>query len=593
MRRLPALLASSALIIICLLLIAMQSGSPLLYSPRSDAFADDHVNTAALPRVTGDRSAQVLPLIEDLLNSPGSLVLTIKANDYEGVARELEEYRQVSRNLDRLVINLDMTESELAEFRKANQENLHILTELSNGTQRWEELKTLEIRYSESGDSQMLTSITYEGESLQRKIEDLYREYLDQEDVMIRTGEKFNADTSAYLQSEHDFREIVSQVETGQEERVSAAGNGTATGGMESRLTIDIIDREVSYSEFVQVQGEILTSPEIRPEEVDLFIDSQKAGSMHTGNNGTLSFEHVVEHERAGTHTVFAVYSGSLFSDIRTFLVKTDPTMLVMEPPSPERGKVVMKGTLRTDKTPVKNAPVVILSDGKIVSTVSTSQEGSFRVAVKIPPGDHTVKALFEADSYPLYPSESEEFKISIPEPTTAAGEDLGILANPVHIGILAASICASCIGAFFYLRHRRPGSIPPAPVFHLPEIRPSDEEISEENPPSGAPIEEPDRISSDAIGPGRIEPGRDLTRLFSTLRLAASRKLAFLHPGSLTPRELCAKCCDLAIGNAICRFTRGYEQAVYGGRGVTEENREMLLDSYNAAMENLEGVDH
>jgi len=296
MRRLPALLASSALIITCLVLIAMQSGSPLLYSPRSDAFADDHVNTAALPRVTGDRSAQVLPLIEDLLNSPGSLVLTIKANDYEGVARELEEYRQVSRNLDRLVINLDMTESELAEFRKANQENLHILTELSNGTHRWEELKTLEIRYRESGDSQMLTSITYEGESLQRKIEDLYRDYLDQEDVMIRTGEKFNADTSTYLQSERDFREVVSQVETGQEERVSAAGNGTATGGMESRLTIDIIDREVSYSEFVQVQGEIFTSHEIRPEEVDLFIDSQKAGSMHMGNNLTLSFKHVVEH---------------------------------------------------------------------------------------------------------------------------------------------------------------------------------------------------------------------------------------------------------------------------------------------------------
>ncbi|MFA5001884.1 MAG: hypothetical protein WC502_02785 [Methanolinea sp.] len=593
MRRLPALLASSALIITCLVLIAMQSGSPLLYSPRSDAFADDHVNTAALPRVTGDRSAQVLPLIEDLLNSPGSLVLTIKANDYEGVARELEEYRQVSRNLDRLVINLDMTESELAEFRKANQENLHILTELSNGTHRWEELKTLEIRYRESGDSQMLTSITYEGESLQRKIEDLYRDYLDQEDVMIRTGEKFNADTSTYLQSERDFREVVSQVETGQEERVSAAGNGTATGGMESRLTIDIIDREVSYSEFVQVQGEIFTSHEIRPEEVDLFIDSQKAGSMHMGNNLTLSFKHVVEHERAGTHTVFAVYSGSLFSEIRTFLVKTDPTMLVMEPPAHEGGKVVMMGTLRTDKTPVKNAPVVILSDGKIVSTVSTSQEGSFRVAAKIPPGDHTVKALFEADSYPLYPSESEEFKIFIPEPATPAGEEPGILANPVHIGILAASICVSCVAAFFYLRHRRPGSIPPAPVFHLPEIRPSDEEISEENLPSGSPIEEPDRISSDAIDPGRIEPGRDLTRLFSILRLAASRKLAFLHPGSLTPRELCAKCRDLAIGNAICRFTRGYEQAVYGGSGVTEENREMLLDSYNAAMESLEGIDH
>lgn len=593
MRRLPALLASASLIVTCLVLIAMQSGSPLLYSPRSDAFADDHVNTAAFPRVTGDRSSQVQPLVEDLLNSPGSLVLTIKANDYENVARELDEYRQVSRNLDRLVINLDMTESELAEFRKANQQNLHILTELSNGTQRWEELKTLEIRYRESGDAQTLTSITYEGESLQRKIEDLYREYLDQEEVMIRTGEKFNADTSAYLQSQRDFREIVSQVETGQEERVGAVGTGATPGENESRLTIDIIDREVSYSEFVQVQGEIFTPHEIRPEEVDLFIDSQKAGSMHTVKNGSLSFEQVVEHERAGTHTVFAVYSGSLFSEIRTFLVKTDPTMLVMDPPVKEGGQVVFKGTLRTDKTPVNNAPVVILSDGKIVSTVSTSQEGAFRVAAKIPPGDHTVKAVFEAESYPLYPSESEEFAISVAEPSLAEGRESGILANPVHIGILAASICASCLAAFFYLRHRRPGSIPPAPVFHLPLSRPSDDGIREENPPPGSPVEEPDHIPSATFRPGIIEPGRDLTRLFSTLRLAVSRKLAFLHPGSLTPRELCAKCRDLAIGNTICRFTHGYEQAVYGGCGVTEDTREMLLDSYNTAMENLEGIDH
>lgn len=593
MRRLPALLVSSALIIICLVLIVMQSGSPLLYSPRSDAFADDHVNTAALPRVTGDRASQVLPLIADLLNSPGSLVLTIKANDYESVVRELEEYRQVSRNLDRLVINLDMTESELAEFRKANQENLQILTELSNGTQRWEELKTLEIRYRESGDTQMLTSITYEGESLQRKIQDLYRDYLDQEEVMIRTGEKFNADTSAYLQSERDFRDIVSQVETGQEERVGAVGTGATTDGMESRLTIRIIDREVSYSEFLQVQGEILTPREVRSEGVDLFIDSQRAGTLEAGNNGTLSYEHMVEHERAGTHTVFSVYSGSLFSEIMTFVVKTDPTMLVLESPVPEGGQAVFKGTLRTDKSPVKNAPVMILSDGKIVSTVSTNQEGAFHVAAKIPPGDHTVKALFEADSYPLYPSESEEFAISIPQPSRVAGGDPGILANPVHIGILAASICASCIAAFFYLRHRRPGSISPAPVFHLPDSKPSAEGDREETPPASPPIEEPDRIPSTTIRPGSYESERDLTCLFSSLKMAASRKMAFLHPRSLTPRELCEKCRDLAIGTAVCRFTKGYEHTVYGGCGVTEDNRELLLDSYTTAMESLEAVDH
>lgn len=593
MRRLSVVLVSAALIVSCLFLIAMQSASPLLYSPRIDAIADDHVNAGALTRVTGDRAERVLPLVSDLLNSPGSLILTIKANDYENVARELEEYRQLSRNLDSLVINLDMTESEIAEFRKANTENLHILTELSNGTERWEELKTLEIRYREGGDSQMLTSITYEGESLQRKIQDLYRDYLDQEDVMVKTGEKFNLDTSSYIESEREFREIVHQVETGQEERVSTGAGGASTGDDQYQLTIDLLDREVSYAERMQVDGLIRIPGGGKPEDVDIFIDSQKAASVPTGVNGSFSFAQVVEHERAGTHTVFAVYSGSVFSEIMTFVVETEDALLILEPPGVTESHVVFSGALRTDTAAVGNAPVEILSDGKRASTVTTDSGGNFRVSEKIPPGDHTVKALFQADSYPLSPSESAEYKITVPEPAPSIERESGFFANPLHIGVLIASICVSCIAAFFYLRRRRPGSIPVSPIFHLPgNGLPEEREKRERMPISPLPREQ-DEIPGILDVQAGLEPGMDPGYLFSTLRKAVSRHLSFLHPGSLTPRELCSLCKNLPFSTAVCRFARDYEQNVYGGQEISGDNRETILAAYSSAMESLEGIDH
>ena len=593
MRRLSVVLVSAALIVSCLFLIAMQSASPLLYSPRIDAIADDHVNAGALTRVTGDRAERVLPLVSDLLNSPGSLILTIKANDYENVARELEEYRQLSRNLDSLVINLDMTESEIAEFRKANTENLHILTELSNGTERWEELKTLEIRYREGGDSQMLTSITYEGESLQRKIQDLYRDYLDQEDVMVKTGEKFNLDTSSYIESEREFREIVHQVETGQEERVSATKNGLSPLNNRYQLTIDLVDSQVSYAEKVHVVGQILIPIYSKSEFVDIFIDSQKAGSVPTSDNGSFSYAQVVEHDREGTHTVFAVYKGSVFSEIRALIIENRVTSLILEPPEVTKTYVVFKGNLRTDTAAVGNAPVEILSDGKRASTVTTDSGGNFRVAEKIPPGDHSVKALFQADSYPLYPSESAEYTITVPKPPLLIERESVFYANPLHIGVLIASLCVSCVAAFFYLRRRRPGSIPVSPIFHLPgNGLPEEMEKRERTPISPLPREQ-DEIPGILDVQAGLEPGMDPGYLFSTLRKAVSWHLSFLHPGSLTPRELCSLCKNLPFSTAVCRFARDYEQNIYGGQEISGDNRETILAAYSSAMESLEGIDH
>lgn len=594
MRRLPALLLSGILVLSCLLLIGMQAGSPLLYSPRSDPGGTDHSNPAALERAREDRAAQLLPLISDLLDSPGSLVLNIRSGDFEYAARDLQEYRQISRNLDSLVINLDMTEGELKEFRKANQQNLAILTELFNGTGRWNELQTLEIRYRDSGDSQMLTTITYEGEALRRRIQDIYRDYLEQDQVMRETGEKFGLDTTGYAQSVIDFREIVSSVDRDQHEKMTTMQITTTPGMDPHPLTLGIERQRVSYMDTVVIEGLLWEHRKDHPDEVDLFIDSRKIGSIPTKPDGSFSYSHLVEHDREGTHTVFAVYSGSVFSEIRTFIVETSETSLDLQTPTLHDGRAVFEGVLLAGSTPVRSAPVEILAEGKRSGTTHTAEDGKFSVDVKLSPGSHKVNAFFSAGTFPLAPSESAIFEIFVPEPSPGiAGED-GLLANPLYAAILAASLCASGFGAFLYLRRQRPGFTPPSPVFHLPgESAPKgaeDEEVPHQDDVGQVAGVVPYAGEAEAVD---TVPGGDLSCLFSALRMAVARRLAFLHPLSLTPRELCAMCRELPVRAAVCRFTSGYEQAKYSGGSVPDDERDLIDSAARSAMEGLGGIDH
>ncbi|HOT03359.1 MAG TPA: hypothetical protein PK069_04195 [Methanolinea sp.] len=594
MRRIPALLASGILILACLLLIGLQAGSPLLYSPLSDPGGGDHANPAAFERVRGDRAAQLLPLISDLLDSPGSLVLNIRSGDFEYAARDLQEYRQVSRNLDSLVINLDMTEGEITEFRKANQQNLAILTELFNGTGRWNELQTLEIRYRDSGDSQMLTTITYEGEALRRRIQDLYRDYLEQDQVMRGTGEKFGLDTTGYAQSVVDFREIVSRIDRDQHEKMTTLQTTVTPGTRPYRLTLGIERQRVSYLDTVNLEGLLWEHRKDHPDEVDLFIDSRKVASIPTKPDGSFSYSHLVEHDRAGTHTVFAAYSGSVFSEIRTFFVETSGTSLELNPPSLHDRRVGFEGVLLAGSTPVRFAPIEILAEGKRAGMAHTGEDGTFSADVKLSPGNHKVNAFFSADTFPLIFSESATFEIFVPEPSPGiAGED-GLLANPLYAAILAASLCASGVGAFLYLRRQRPEIPLPSPVFHLPgenAAKDSDDEdlrLSDDGGPVAGVVP-----SAGETYAGDTELVGDLSCLFSALRLAVGRRLTLLYPLSLTPRELCAMCRELPIRAAVCRFAKSYERAQYSGVSVPDNERDMIAGAARSAMEGLGGIDH
>ncbi|MDI9633961.1 MAG: hypothetical protein QFX32_07920 [Methanolinea sp.] len=592
MRRTILLAAATVLCIACLALAGMRAGSPLLYSPASDARADGHVNPLALRPVTGERGARMITLLADVIGTPGSIVLNIKSGDFENAARDLREYSNLVKSLDSLVVQIDLDEKDITEFRRASKKNLQILAELLNGTERWDELRSLELRFREAGDTGAVTSIRYEGEALNMRIQDLYREYLAHDEVILSTGERFEIDTSGYRASISDFREIVDRVTREHEEGASGPGSPVEylyPSGTKPLLTLEVSPRRASYGDTVVARGRVENAPAGLGPEIDLYIDLEKAGTVTGNPDGSFSYSHPVERDRAGTHTVFAVLGGSVFSPMDSFSVEEIPTALSLDTPLASPGKVQCRGNLHAGPRPVRQAPVEIFAGGSKLATVHTGDDGSFSAGLRLAPGAYRVRAVFHADGFPLLPSESEPREVVVPAPAAGApgGEPA---AGPVALLVPAGLLCLAGAGSLYYLRRRAAGSrAARRPQQQVPR--------SLENE---APREEDVVHPRDAAAPGVAPEGHAATTveitwqgLLRSLRGAIGERESIRSPQSLTPREMCGICRDLRARDLVCRFAEWYEKVVYAGETLPEEEGLLVVQHARDALRILGEGDH
>ncbi|MCQ8893782.1 MAG: carboxypeptidase-like regulatory domain-containing protein [Methanolinea sp.] len=589
MRRSVFFFTGALLAGICLYGLALHAGNPLLYSPLSDAVAKDHANPEAFEQVKGDRTGRLVPFIADIISTPGSLVLNIKTKDFAAAARDLREYGETVKNLDTVVIQLDLTEGELEEFRRAGRQNYLILSELLNGTERWDELKTLEVRFRESGDSGTVTSITYEGESLRRRLQDLYREYVEQDDAIIGTGKKFDLDTSAYRSSISDFREIVNSISRDGKDARDQVSDKSTLPVPEPGIFLRLSPSRVSYMDTIRMDGAILSGAGKTPVDVSIFIDSRKVTTVRASPDDSFSYLYQVERIPRGSHTVFATSDDSRFSDIETFIVEGSPTSLTLDPPTISSGQVLFRGRLSSGQIPVGGAPVTIIAGGRKVATVETAKDGSFSSRARLSPGTYRVSAEFMGEGFPLDYSRSAVFEVTVASAAIPARD--GGSWDPFLAGVLVAVLCASGAGAYFYLRRR--GRVPRAAA-GIPKTMEAADSVP-------APVQ-----AGDTAGKTNGEEGTDhtgglpgegeawqLPDLFMRLRRAVSRYVPVRYPQSLTPREVCSLCRNFPAGDVVCRFTRSYERFRYSGEALPGDEEMGLFQSFRAAMHLLGGEDN
>ncbi|MBR1368857.1 hypothetical protein RJ53_04750 [Methanocalculus chunghsingensis] len=557
----PTLPAIAVAVCIFLLLITPHAASPALYTTESDAFTAMHDRVSVLRQLSQDSTGVALPLMEEIFASSGTLVLNINLKDFESAEKDLDEYLARSRQFDNMVIRLDMSQSDLEEWRRLNAQNREDLTSLFEDTQRFSELKRLEIEYRDADNPDMLYSVMYEGEALRSRIKETVSSYEGRNEEMAGVSERFGVATDDYTQSVEDALAVSASVEDEQEER-STEIRRVVPPRADRSITIGVEPAEVRYGDILTISGRITGSGS---RDVALYLDSRLLW------NGTVTFDGTYLHRmriamiRTGMHTLYATSDG-VFSDVPVFRVIQSPTSVTLS--SSGGGKV--SGLLLSGDIPVRNAPVRILSAGRPVATLTTDEDGRFAGPLGLPEGDHRVVAAFDDLRYPLEPSWSVEVLVHVPP--RKEGQEIGaILLYPLVVLMLFAAVG----GGIWYLRSRRPLPTPPASFL---EERPDDTEegLADDIETDLSPLPESD--SDPVLEAYHAAAGSDYPDALRHLFISLAGAAGLQNPSYATAGDLRVA---LPSDTRMHAWLSAYERVLYAGQIPQDKEREWFLSEY------------
>lgn len=554
---------------ICLLLIIPYSADPTLYSIEQDAETPFHDRVAVLRQESRDSTGVALPLMEEIFTDSGALVLNLNVKDFSSAERDLENYLARTREFDRLTIRLDMSQSDLDEWRRLNAQNKEDLLALFEDTERFSELSRLEIEYRDADDPDMLYSIMYEGDALRSKIRETVAAYEARSEEMIRVSEHFEVDTTSYKQSVDDAQQIRSGVDSEQEER-SETIKREIPPAAPMQVTLGVEPFEARYGDTLTFSGRIMGTGK---RMVLIYLDGRLFKEVAAAEDGTFLHRETIGEIRSGMHTVYATIDGA-FSEVRQFRVIMSKTALTIE----HKGGQTVTGRLvagEEGNIPVSGAPITILSAGRQIASARTDAGGWYRADLTLSAGTHRVQAIFEDTGYPLERSESTDVMISVQD---IDEELIGVGIIPLLImGIIFLSIGALGI---WYLR-RRPGDVvlPAAPKIEEPADDPQldqDDEMPPEgdDPASGSPEGDPGLAAYWHMAD--IDYPAALRYLFHSL----AEKAGIDDPATKTTGDLRQR---IPEDERLQIWLSAYERVLYGEAVPDGNGRAWFEDGYRA----------
>jgi hypothetical protein len=559
-RKRMTLPAVAVVAVVILILIIPHAADPILYTNKQDAETLLHDRLSVLRQISQDNSGVLLPLMEDIFSSSGTLTLNIKLSDFTSAQFDLDEYLAKTRQFDNLVIKLDMSQSELEEWRRLNAQNKDDLLSLFEDSKRFSELKKLEIEYRDANNPDMLYSIMYEGEALKSKIRETIASYEDRSEEMIRVSEKFGIQTDSYIQSVHDVEVIGSSIEEEQEER-STIIQREVPPKTPLRVTLGLEPAEVRYGDTITFSGRVIGT-DIR--DLSLYLDSRVLKVLIATSDGTFLHREKITRIRSGMHTIYATVDGA-FSDVLHFRVTPSPTSLTLENP---KGQTIT-GRLMAGATPVSGAPIRVMSAGRQIATPTTDADGRFGADLLLSVGTHTITAIFDDTSFPLDRALSNEVEITVIEK-----EQLKMVEeedSPLIL-ILAVLFIAGA-GGYWYMKRRQQSISMDTPVEIKDEDMVAEPEVHEEVLPEIAPAEPLEEDTSDseasiesadpALQAYRASADSDYPAALRHLFLAIAADSGMVDPKSVTTGDLRQK---RSSEPRLLTWISAYERVLYAG---------------------------
>ena len=576
-----------------LLALGLFLTSPLLYTLEKDTFPSRfHNNTDALKLQSLNSTTDVLPLMQDLLDYSGPIVLSIRITDIEQARRDLELFSKSRGSLNNLIVKLDMSESEMQEFSRSKDLQEQLLNDLLNSSVSLDELQNLEIQYRDQNDPEMLISVQYEGDAIRKKVQELYNKYQVETEKVTAISTKFGLDTTQEKQGLVEFEQYVQEIDSNRKQQDDM--NRGLPLNKSARLSFVMHPDHGVYGDRIECFGYYFSASgpgDAADREVTVFLDSSPFSTQKTDERGSYAVTIPVERMAAGPHSLYA-QSGTTVSDSLTLTVSevgSATSLLVTRPDS--NGDVTCTGTV-TANLPVRSAPLQLVWDTTHITETSTDAQGQFRSTLRLPDGRHTLVARFSGEGYPISASESTPQVVDVSLlriiPFTTV---VGILLTLAVILLLFAGI------AWYYLR-RTPGRRifnlmsgrePPLPGIPGMDRAELEGEPGTEVPPGESSLlhDEPliARYARILKEEGMSAAAWDVYRQFAG---HIAHKLVIPKHTTLTPREVSRSCMQKPFCEAFSSFVNTYEQIRYGGqRSVAiQEEFEGRMDATKAEME-------
>ena len=567
----------AVLVLGVLLALGLFLTNPLLYSPEKDSFPSRfHDNTGVLKLQSVNSTTDVLPLMQDLLDYSGPIVLSIRINDIEQARRDLERFSKSRGSLKNLVVKLDMSQSEMQEFSKSKDLQQQLLTDLLNSSISLNELDNLEIQYRDQNDPDMLISVQYEGDAIRKKVQEIYNQYKVETGKVTAISTKFGLDTTGEESGLVEFEQYVKEIESNRSQQGEIIRIVDFPANKSIRLSFLMHPDHGVYGDRIECFGyyfSVYGAGDVQNKEVTVFIDSIPFSTQKTDERGSYTVTIPVERLAAGTHSLYA-QSGPILSDNRTLTISavgSTTTLSVTRPNS--TGEVTCTGRV-TANLPVRSAPVQLAWDTTHITETSTDAQGQFKTTLLLPDGRHTLVARFSGEGFPINASESKPQVVEVSLMRIIPFDTITeILLTLVGILLLFTGI------AWYYLRR-----IPGKRTFDLLRGR---EPFLQRTPATESPVLEVEPgagVSEASSGDTSLIPDESVISRYARIlkkegmsgaswvvyRQFArhiAHELFIPRHTTLTPRELSRSCVQKPFCAAFASFVSTYERIRYGGQ--------------------------
>lgn len=568
--------------VMAVLLLVSTGQQPLLYTitnePRETQF---HTDIRVISAISVNSSADLLPVMQDLLDISGTIAITIRKNDLETAGQDLARYQKRYQDLNNIILKLDMNQSEVADFSKNSRQQNDILRQFVNSSESLQSLKKLEVQYHEDNDPTSLTTVKLQGKALERKLRTLRSEYETITDIMTGQAESKGLDSQGVRKGKEAIGTFTQEVAADQDVRERQYADSELTS---SAISILVEPDIAEYRELIDIFG-FISGNRISSRPIWIVIDGNPVAQVKTDDTGQYRTSYEIRNIAGGNHSVSTYWDGTR-SESRTINVPMGNTTLSLGYRVVKNQAIVNLSGVLSARQPVQQAPVRVLVNNETWNTTITDESGRYFTSIALPAGTYSLNTVFDNSSFPLNSSMSSGFDI------TSTGRSISSIVksreqSPAYRWIILLLI--PCFGgvAWWYIRRNR-GSWRMNRIPGDRSREASGNDLSKEQKHS-------DELSLDSLlaeksgshthytisDAAYLMYGRLLSRLLSDLPVS--------HIRTVTPRELTSLLSDHPRAEFIMVFVWLYERVRYGGSDTEEEFEELRL-AMNDIEQNLAG---